>query len=150
MRLNQTINDGPIDFDIDKIEDFGCANPELTKALYDLFRLYGSDKSTVHDYFGYYADCLYKLGQDKELSILELGLGSNTNLHSLGPWAAEASLEPPLGRFETWYQTVGYTVQTSTKGLCSRRIESEHLTLTNSIPSHSMTWLQIWVKPVSI
>ena len=77
MRLHQTINDGPIDFDIDKIEDFGCANPELTKALYDLFRLYGSDKSTVHDYFRYYADCLYKLGQDKELSILEIGLGSN-------------------------------------------------------------------------
>lgn len=67
-------------------KNFGKLNANLYDSLSSLFRKYGSDKSTTHDYDRIYADFLHELGPDQPLKILEIGIGTNRpNLVSTRP-----------------------------------------------------------------
>jgi len=50
---------------------------EFTTKLRDLFDHYGSDKGNFHSYYKFYGNALQQMGVDKELTILEVGLGTN-------------------------------------------------------------------------
>jgi hypothetical protein len=67
----------PEEIEILDSKSFGKLNCEFTKTLSDLFGRHGSDKATKHDYFLVYADLLSELGLNRNLKILEIGLGSN-------------------------------------------------------------------------
>ncbi len=45
--------------------------------LAGLFNRYGSDKATRHGYYIVYASILEKLGREREINLLEIGLGTN-------------------------------------------------------------------------
>lgn len=62
---------------IHSITDFKCLTPVFQDRLRDLFLHYGSDKSSVHNYHILYAYVVEQLGVNSELSLLEIGLGTN-------------------------------------------------------------------------
>lgn len=61
------------------LETFFVARPATTEAdeLADLFRLYRSDKSLLHNYHLLYGPLLSALKRSERLRILEIGLGTN-------------------------------------------------------------------------
>ena len=71
-QINQLIvNFQPSIQDINKFEN------KESKILGELFKKYGSDKSTTHNYFIFYSYILNNLGIKNKLNILEIGLGTN-------------------------------------------------------------------------
>jgi hypothetical protein len=48
-----------------------------SKELETIFAMYGSDKSTTHNYHILYSFILNNLGRDSRLNILEIGIGTN-------------------------------------------------------------------------
>ena len=55
-------------------EKFGSGRPA---ELASLFTQYGSDKATSHGYYLVYASALSRCGTDRDLNLLEIGLGTN-------------------------------------------------------------------------
>ena len=71
-QINQLIvNFQPTIQDINKFEN------KESKILGELFKKYGSDKSTTHNYFIFYSYILNTLGIKNKLNVLEIGLGTN-------------------------------------------------------------------------
>jgi len=71
-QINQLIvNFQPTIQDINKFEN------KESKILGELFKKYGSDKSTNHNYFIFYTYILNTLGIKNKLNVLEIGLGTN-------------------------------------------------------------------------
>lgn len=67
-------------FDVSKFEN------DQQYILGDMFMNHGSDKSTTHSYNTLYSFILNKLGREKPLNVLEVGLGTNnpTIVSSMG------------------------------------------------------------------
>ena len=71
-QINQLIvNFQPTIQDINKFEN------KESKILGELFKKYGSDKSTTHNYFIFYSYILNTLEIKNKLNVLEIGLGTN-------------------------------------------------------------------------
>lgn len=71
-QINQLIiNFQPSIQDINKFEN------KESKILGELFKKYGSDKSSTHNYFIFYSYILNTLGIKNKLNVLEIGLGTN-------------------------------------------------------------------------
>jgi len=67
-----------VDHPIETIEEFvGEENINQVKKFKELFDQYGSDKANIHNYHRIYASILKNT--NKELSILEIGLGTNNS-----------------------------------------------------------------------
>ena len=59
------------------IQDINKFENKESKILGELFKKYGSDKSTTHNYFIFYSYILNTLGIKNKLNVLEIGLGTN-------------------------------------------------------------------------
>jgi hypothetical protein len=59
------------------IQDINNFENKESKILGELFKKYGSDKSTTHNYFIFYSYILNTLGIKNKLNVLEIGLGTN-------------------------------------------------------------------------
>lgn len=55
----------------------GMHGPGQAAALAGLFEKHGSDKSRLHDYHRVYASILARIGEQREIRLLEIGLGTN-------------------------------------------------------------------------
>jgi hypothetical protein len=62
---------------IHSIHEFSDPNNDLENLLYKKFIMYGSDKADIHNYYIFYAHILQKLGVDRDLHVLEIGIGTN-------------------------------------------------------------------------
>lgn len=60
-------------------KNLGLICPDFTEKLRALFANYGSDKSTIHDYYRVYSDVLSVLRTNRDLKLLEIGLGTNNS-----------------------------------------------------------------------
>ncbi len=76
QRLIETIY-GPMNIHIDSIQNYGDTCPDFCSTLSSLFSYYGSDKSKKHNYHKFYSDVLFQLGRESELSVLEIGIGTD-------------------------------------------------------------------------
>ena len=74
-RLNELVTRVSDEFTI--IEDMKPFKNDEEDVLGKLFEHHLSDKSTTHNYYVFYSYILNKLGKDKELDVLEIGLGTN-------------------------------------------------------------------------
>jgi hypothetical protein len=59
-----------------EVLDTSVFNSSFSIKIGDLFKQYGSDKSTTHNYYLIYSSVLEK-NEDKSINILEVGLGTN-------------------------------------------------------------------------
>jgi len=59
------------------VEDVNKFKTRESEILGELFKKYGSDKSTTHNYFIFYSYILNAIGTTNKLNILEIGLGTN-------------------------------------------------------------------------
>jgi hypothetical protein len=72
-QLNRLLERTDYKFEVTPIEKY---NNDEAEALSNLFRMYGSDKSSAHNYHIFYAHIFNTLGINNPLNLLEIGLGT--------------------------------------------------------------------------
>ncbi len=65
------------DVNIENSDDWRIDDSAAISRLGRLCKEYGSDKSTLHDYYIIYANIFQSIGRSRPLSLLEVGLGTN-------------------------------------------------------------------------